>query len=378
MRGTAGVAQAEPPFRLWSETLSAAAPNPTARTPAMAAPQMAGTKTVSRSVLDTARATHAFEIIGYSHHRGLGNGKSVRSAAFAAGGYHWCIRYYPDGDNTEDSNDHVSAFLVFLSKDAKVRAGFDLRLINPVTTDFIYRVQPLVFDDANRTWGHRRFMKRSDLEASPYLRDDRLLIECDVVVLNEPRIELTLLDFEVQVPPSDLSDDLGKLLEAKEEADVIFKVKKDVFPAHKIVLAMRSPVFKAELYGPMRGNKTRRKYITVEDMQPAVFKALLHFIYTDSLPSMDEIIGNDKKELIKHLLVAADRYAMDRLRLICEGILCKSLDVDTVAATLGLADQHNCSKLKGACVEFILSSNRMDVVVESQGVYKGRRIQGSS
>ncbi|KAK1608768.1 hypothetical protein QYE76_032441 [Lolium multiflorum] len=102
-------------------------------------------------------------------------------------------------------------------------------------------------------------------------------------------------------------------------------------------------------------------------MQPAVFKAFLHFIYTDSMPSMDDLADDDKTEMVKHLLVAADKYGLERMKMICEGILCKSLDVETVAAILALADQHHCSNLKDACIEFMLSSNRIDDVVASQG-----------
>ncbi|KAL6659229.1 hypothetical protein ACP70R_003269 [Stipagrostis hirtigluma subsp. patula] len=101
-------------------------------------------------------------------------------------------------------------------------------------------------------------------------------------------------------------------------------------------------------------------------MQPAVFKALLHFIYTDSLPSMDDLGTKEEEEMAKHLLVAADMYAMERMKLICESILCKRLDVDTVATTLALADQHHCSNLKDACIRFINNSNRIDDVVASQ------------
>ncbi|XP_044429063.1 BTB/POZ and MATH domain-containing protein 1-like [Triticum aestivum] len=202
-------------------------------------------------------------------------------------------------------------------------------------------------------------MKKSELENSPYLRDDHLIIECDLsVISNVPLVADTM---EIQVPPSDLPHNLGTWLETGEEADVTFNVRGETFPAHKVVLAMRSPVFKAELYGPM-GNRTERN-LTVEDMQPAVFKELLRFIYKDSLPSVDNL----DDDMVKHLLVAADRYAMERMKMICEGILCRSLCVETVATTLALADQHHCSRLKEACIEFIISSNRMAAVVASQG-----------
>ncbi|KAE8789049.1 BTB/POZ and MATH domain-containing protein 1 [Hordeum vulgare] len=66
-------------------------------------------------------------------------------------------------------------------------------------------------------------------------------------------------------------------------------------------------------------------------MQPAAIRALLHFIYTDSLAAMDDLLdSHDKRELMRHLLVAADRYAMDRLRLMRESILCKDRDAESV------------------------------------------------
>jgi len=107
--------------------------------------------------------------------------------------------------------------------------------------------------------------------------------------------------------------------------------------------------------------------IAISDMQPAVFRALLRFIYTDSLPAIDDLNMEDSLEMTRHLLVAADRYAMDRLKLICAQILSKSLDVESVTTTLALADRHNCSVLKDACIEFIVSSNKMDDVAKTQG-----------
>jgi speckle-type POZ protein len=49
--------------------------------------------------------------------------------------------------------------------------------------------------------------------------------------------------------------------------------------------------------------------------------------------------------------------------MVCQGILCKSIDVKSVGAMLALADQHRCDQLKDACVEFLTSSNAMDDVV---------------
>ena len=174
---------------------------------------------------------------------------------------------------------------------------------------------------------------------------------------------------EDHTPPLDLAEHLEILLETEEGADVRFIVQGEVLRAHTIVLAARSPVFKAEFHGPMKENRVR--YVHVKDMKPRVFMALLEFIYTDSFPSMDDLDldRDDYEEMVKHLLVAADRYAMERMKLICEGILCKNIRVQTVVTMSALADQHRCNKLKDACVEFLASSNStmMDDVMASQG-----------
>lgn len=109
------------------------------------------------------------------------------------------------------------------------------------------------------------------------------------------------------------------------------------------------------------------QFVKIKDMQPDVFRALLCFLYTDSLPDLESQYGDAKGEMIRHLLVAADRYAVDRLKLICQSMLCENLDVENVAATLALACQNNCDKLKDICLKYLTSSNVMDAVVETQG-----------
>ena len=325
----------------------------------------------SRCTAETVHGTHTFEVDGFSLHKGLGVDRFIGSAAFTVGGFDWCVRFYPDGLHRGDGRDSFCICLELLSEEAEVRALYCLRLMHHAGAPWpaSWRNAPTLFTTMdvgkNRGLHLYKFISTSDMEASGHIHDDRIVIECDVTVIKEPQVaEMAVISEDLVVPPSDLSVNLGKLLESEEGADVKFIVQGEVFPAHKIVVATRSPVFKAQLYGPVgEGN---RECITIEDMQAPVFKALLHFIYTDSLPAMEDI-DSDKKEMMKHLLVAADRYAMERLKLICGGILCGSLDVETVATTLCLADQHNCRRLKDACIDYINSSDRINEVVASQG-----------
>ncbi|KAL6659237.1 hypothetical protein ACP70R_003277 [Stipagrostis hirtigluma subsp. patula] len=334
----------------------------------MAASQGPITATASRWSPETARGRHVFEIPRYSLLKGIGNSNFIESGTFTVGGHDWQINYYPDGDDL-DYEDYVSVFLEFLCKSEsdviEVRALFDFRLLNPATGVFsTVHTASGAFDCSCITWGAPDFMKRSELEAS-YLLEDRLVLECEVTVIMGKPVSKPKTVYEIPVPPSEMLDVLGMLLESEEGADLTIKVEGEVFRAHKIVLAMRSPVFKAELYGPM--SDKRMETITIDDMRPDIFKALLHFIYKDSLPAMDYLGRDESLEMVKHLLVAADRYAVERMKVMCESILAKRLDVKSVAATLALADRHHCSQLKDACIEFINSSNRMGDVVTSPG-----------
>jgi speckle-type POZ protein len=55
--------------------------------------------------------------------------------------------------------------------------------------------------------------------------------------------------------------------------------------------------------------------IRIRDMKARVLKAMLLFIYTDTMPEIDK---EDVFVVTQHLLVAADRYDLERLKLICE------------------------------------------------------------
>jgi speckle-type POZ protein len=72
--------------------------------------------------------------------------------------------------------------------------------------------------------------------------------------------------------------------------------------------------------------------------------------------------------MAQHLLAAADRYGLDSLKLICVDELSGSINVDTAATTLALAEQHNCPELKERCVEFIIrTSATLDAVLLTEG-----------
>nr|CAB3485819.1 unnamed protein product [Digitaria exilis] len=172
-------------------------------------------------------------------------------------------------------------------------------------------------------------------------------------------------DNRIKVPPSNLCQDYAGMLEKKEGADVTFSVDGHLFPAHRCVLAARSPFFQAEFFGPMKKNPAHDMIMVADDIKPTIFEAILHFMYTDSLP--DGYCKDDDVTVWRHLLVVADLYGLERLRLMCEDRLCRSIDVQTVASTFALAEQHSCVQLKDKCLEFIASRAVLGAVMETDG-----------
>jgi speckle-type POZ protein len=253
----------------------------------------------------------------------------------------------------------MSLYLELMTSGATARAAFLTRFVNPATgRSRMIRHSGIGQYNTTGT-AHAREgispMTTAALEATYVDRDsDRLVIEVTLTVMGEPRTSATTRLGVPAPPSSDLPAHLGRLLESRELADVTFDVRGERFAAHRMVLAMRSPVFKAELFGPM----SESVCITIQDVDPTVFKVLLDVIYTDCFPAMHDLDEDSSRELARHLLAAADRYGMDRLKAQCANILSTSLNAHTVASTLALAHLHGCHQLKDACVEFIITLGR--------------------
>ncbi|CAM8971280.1 unnamed protein product [Rhodiola kirilowii] len=339
-------------------------------------PKVGPPVTTSTSLTETVNGSHEFKIEGYSLSKGMAIGKYIPSDTFMVGGYAWAIYFYPDGKSVEDNAAYVSLFIALASEGTDVRALFELTLMDQsgkdrhkVHTHFGRTLEggPYSLKYRGSMWGYKRFFKRTLLESSDYLKDDCLSVRCSVGVVRShtegPKI------YSIDVPPSNMGQQFGKLLESGKGTDVTFEVDGETFSAHKLVLATRSPVFRAQLFGPMKDHNTQS--IQVEDMEASVFKALLHFIYWDSLPNMQELTGLNSKWastlMAQHLLAAADRYSLERLRLLCEASLCEDVAINTVATTLALAEQHHCLQLKSVCLQFVAMPENLRAVMQTEG-----------
>ncbi|KAL6646496.1 hypothetical protein ACP70R_018104 [Stipagrostis hirtigluma subsp. patula] len=317
---------------------------------------------------------HKLTISPYSLAQGIGVGNCVTSGEFTVAGHRWTIQYYPDG--VGDNHGYASV-LLFLAgagggrtDDVHVLAEFGL--LHRATCAVKHsRTISLTFrpgtpeHQQQQGQGCPEFVRRGDLAASGCLADDCLVVTCTVRV-----VETELVDdgevVSVRVPPPDLHRDLGRvLLRDGVGADVTFLVRGRAFRAHRCVLAARSPVLRAGLYdAPMK--ESTADVVEIDEMEPEAFAAMLHFIYNDALPETAAADGGAC--MAQHLLVAADRYALERLSLACQDRLSRRTDAATAADTYALAHQHGFPRLKAAVVEFLARRHgRLEAVTASAG-----------
>ncbi|KAI3968392.1 hypothetical protein MKW92_029308 [Papaver armeniacum] len=211
-------------------------------------------------------------------------------------------------------------------------------------------------------------MKRSVLENSSYLKDDCLHITCKVSVL-KTRDEAEGKHLIIPVPPSDMNQNFKGLLKSEIGCDITFRVGNEFFRAHKLILAARSPVFRAQFFGSF-GNPEIEK-VTIQEFEPFAFKAMLLFLYSDELPEPRELSVSNSRctstTIMHHLLAAADRYDLGRLKLMCEAKLCEEITASTVATTLALAERYQCLQLKTGCLQFAAKPENLEEFMKSDG-----------
>ncbi|CAL5025345.1 unnamed protein product [Urochloa decumbens] len=330
--------------------------------------------TTSRCLAEKVTGTHDFEVANYSLLVGrTGAGRAIKSAPFTVGGCIWTIEFYPDGQSPADCfccMGAASAYVTLCGGGAVVPttaiAKYTLSLLGrDGRPSRLWRrhASSATYGWPNpRSWGFNVFYLRPLLRLSGCLDGDRLRIRCKLTVFAAPRTEDTT---PAPPPPPELPGHLCRALRDGRGADVTFDVAGREFRAHRAVLAARSPVFNAELLGPM-ATVDKDAAVRVVGVEPAIFEMLLHFVYTESLPAGG--FDGYGTAVTQHLLVAADRYGLERLKLMCAEKLCKTIDVATVTTTLALADQHHCQELKNACVAFMASTPKvLRAVVATDG-----------
>ncbi|GFY77201.1 speckle-type POZ protein A [Trichonephila inaurata madagascariensis] len=130
---------------------------------------------------------------------------------------------------------------------------------------------------------------------------------------------------------------------SSSEVDVDLKCGPYTIPAHKGILASRSPVFSAMFKNEMRESRETTVYIT--DISISTLRTMLAYIYTGRTNDLTMSNAQD-------LLYAAHKYQLVRLKNICSEFLKNNMNDQNV---LRLLEFGNCfdRDLKDFAMSFI-------------------------
>jgi len=106
---------------------------------------------------------------------------------------------------------------------------------------------------------------------------------------------MVVCDTSIHVPASEMGKHFGSLFDSSDGTDVSFIIGTEIVHAQRAVLAARSPVFKAQLFGHMA--ESTISSIPLCDITPSTFRAILWFVYTDAFPEAD-MLGGSPSEMV--------------------------------------------------------------------------------
>lgn len=183
--------------------------------------------------------------------------------------------------------------------------------------------------------------------ANTLLTDDNLTILIKISSLeNVEALEYNLKIDDDKIP---LYDGLLKHFKTGKFSDVVIVVDGTELKAHKLILSAQSPIFSA-MFIDNRWKEAVENRIFIEDMDVEVVKQILEFMYTGNEPS-------GITEFAYELLVAADKYNMDRLIIMCEKILIDNISSENAIETLIVADLCRRNILKEKTIEYISNNS---------------------
>ena len=222
---------------------------------------------------------------------------------------------------------------------------YKLFLIDGHENLLLIRTGKRTFKAYNKSWGFAAFIKRADVMDKTHsnLHHDTLIIGCEVKISEGNSTKKRIIP-EIQV-----SEDFGELFVSQRFSDLVISVHHHEFRVHKAVLVTRSPVFSAMFSHQLKEEETGR--IEINDIEKEVVEEMLKFIYTGKALKLYDT--NWCRKYCEGLLAAAEKYNLQRLKLMCEVKLASRLSLKTAVQYLKLAFMYSAGYLKKKSISYM-------------------------
>jgi speckle-type POZ protein len=206
--------------------------------------------------------------------------------------------------------------------------------------------------------GSPRFASRNvDFNMSHEIVDHIVTISCEIALLrgvhDKRSSEIT---FDTCMS---MATDFDGMWNENDLTDVIIRCKNKEFKCHKVILAARSPVFKAMFTRDTLEAKS--SLVTIEDVNPDVLNEFLKFVYSGSVKNMESFATE--------LIVNADKYIVPSLINMCAAHLEENINEENGCRVLLLGAMLGIGVLRDFAIEFIVR-NGVDKFITTENFKK--------
>jgi len=242
----------------------------------------------------------------------------------------WKLGLYPNG-TTSAKDGYMSVFLCIM--DTNARASYKIYIQDQHGNETILLYYSNEFREMELR-GRQNALLIGQLKEK--LNNDVLTLVCEMSVLE------TFYDIKKN-HQLQMMKDLGKAFKEKKSVDVTVHCGDMTFLCNKFMLVARSPVFEAMFQHETLESQTN--VVNIKDIEPKVLEEMFLYIQTGEAPNINNIA--------KELLVAADFYQLDQLKISCQEVLSETLEAKNSIEILILSDMHSAPKLKKDALKFI-------------------------
>jgi hypothetical protein len=207
-----------------------------------------------------------------------------------------------------------------------------------------------------------KFASLAELQAQSdtWLSDDSLSLICEITLFSAINVEESDCIKFYYNPWNSMKKDLlaatkqmclQQLKNSYQNGDLTdmeLVCDTQVFKCHQLILSIRSQVFRAMFQNPMAEATTKK--VEIKDLSPEIVEAMLLYIYTGDVPNLDE--------LAVELLAAAEKYALEDLKGLCEQRLLSTLNMRNAVDHIFLADTFSMASLRKKAVLEVANNMR--------------------
>ncbi|XP_014229747.1 speckle-type POZ protein B-like [Trichogramma pretiosum] len=284
----------------------------------------------------------------------MNNKEKIRSPIFGVGNdnkKYFFLDLYPEGE-CEDDEGFVSFFITPVIDKTKKPDKLVCKLtVSVVNDEEVIQKLSRHYDFATKNFiacGRAQFHELKNIDKL-VSAENTVTIQCELEVLDQIQSSLNsgiicIKDETIYTTKFDFSFLSEKL------SDVKLKVEEQEIPAHKIVLAAVSPVFRTKFTHDMLENE--ENFVKITDTTANVVIEMLRFIYTGQINAIET-------KTIIELLAAADEYQIDSLKIKCSNILSADMSSENAVDILVAAHKYKVKHLEDEAIEFVTNHSQL-------------------